>query len=456
MTSRPAVRYVLSLAAFSAAGLAVLAVPAVERAVVLPFTQAQARLAALLLGLDVLPVAIVAACSGLDVMILCAVATLAYPVRLRTRLVGLAGGLAILFTANVMRLIVLAQVAGSSWFTPLHVYVWPAALVAITAAWLGTWIWLAERHGSSVSLTPRLRRTVVAVGVATAAYVVAVSVFTTTGVLDLLAADVGRLAAATLTTLGVEAVISGSVLRAGSAAYAVTPECIVTPLMPLYLGCAAALPSRLRWRLAGIAAFVPLFTALAVFRLSTVAVPGLLFGTPLFLTHAFNQFLLATVLLAAVSHWTIGADTRAVVQRTCLAVASALLVAAVAGRAYSAVFGGLLYALDVPAPAALSSVETDAQGAFAILPVFQLAFFAALVVAAWPAFTRSIVASTLPLLLVTQVATVAVAGWIELGLGLQAPALPVRVWTLAAPLLLLGAAHRWARAGGRLPREAAA
>ena len=67
---------------------------------------------------------VTASCSGTDVMALCAGVTLAYPAAWRRRVLGVAGGLALILTLNMVRIASLYLVASDpTRFTLLHLYV---------------------------------------------------------------------------------------------------------------------------------------------------------------------------------------------------------------------------------------------------------------------------------------------------------------------------------------------
>ena len=113
-----------------------------------------------------------------------------------------------------------------------------------------------------------------------------------------------RAAAFLLTVAGLAATASGNVLATSRGAFVVTPECLATALIPLYV--AGVLTVRADLALArpgpGLAA-PPLFAALAIARLLLLALPPALAASPLFLVHGFHQLVLAVVAVALLALW---------------------------------------------------------------------------------------------------------------------------------------------------------
>src|SRR6187455_1467911 len=112
-----------------------------EALVVLPMTRAQAWLATQTFGAPVSPIDITLACSGADALALCAGVILAYPAAWKLRLSGAALGTAMILALNTLRIGVLGRAAGSPvWFSVLHLYVWPAALMIVIAGYVYAWM----------------------------------------------------------------------------------------------------------------------------------------------------------------------------------------------------------------------------------------------------------------------------------------------------------------------------
>jgi exosortase/archaeosortase family protein len=365
----PAMRLAAMLGAWAIASFALMRSPHLQAWVMLPFAEWQATLVTWWFGSSALPIVMVPDCSGLDVMALCAGTIALYPVCAARRFTGAIGGLTLLLALNLLRIATLARAAGSPAFGTLHEYVWPAILTLATLGYVGAWIWRIERP----RLIPDSRGTRFAVcaSVLLVVYVVATAVVASAGMLDLYAADTASTAAWLLRTLGVDASVAGRVLQVRDAPYLITYECVTTPLLPIYLAAVMTAPWSRGTRLAAAAATVPLFAALGVVRLMTLAMPPVLLGSRLFLTHGFNQWLLGLLaigLAAAVGHAPRGWRARAA--RTAGGVVLAVAIGGTIGLVYTRVLTRVF-------PAALQD-PSDIQGALLILPAFQLALFAGL------------------------------------------------------------------------------
>ena len=437
------VRFLLALVFWTIAGNAVLANAHVEAALVVPFSLWQGELAQRFIVGGPLALSVVPDCSGLDVMSLCVAAILSYPVAWRRRLVGAALGVTLLFTLNILRISTLATASQTPVFQTLHVYVWPTLLIAATLGWIAVWIRTADRAAAAPAGIGR--RFILWSAALLAVYVVAVQLLTDAQVLDRAAKGVAGIAARLLNALGTEASVTGNVLRARHLEYLITPECITTPLVALYLAALFASPIGWRARLLGVTACVPLFVSLGVLRLLTVALPPLMLGTELVLTHAFHQILAGVVAVVAFAIWARGGRSRRYVTGIALlAVTVAAVVASVAGLAYARSLAGALHVVQLPAPAGLTPTigDGDIQGATMIMPIFQVALFLALAAVTW---TRAIPWRWLAgagVLVASQFAALAGMGWTEAsGLAPLSPLL-VRGWAVAVPILLVLAVRR--------------
>src|SRR5690606_16269054 len=112
---------------------------------------------------------------------------------------------------------------------------------------------------------------------------------------------VARAAAATLDVFGVSAYAAANVLWTSHGGFLVTQECVVTPLIPIYLA-AVLTYSPTWWRsILGVVATLPLVFALAIVRLLVVTLPAS--AEPLFFIHAFHQLLLAALIVFLVAVW---------------------------------------------------------------------------------------------------------------------------------------------------------
>jgi exosortase/archaeosortase family protein len=434
--------FVLRALAWSLGLFGVLRLPWVEAHAVLPLTQFQGRLAEAGFGIPPVPVQITLACSGADACALCVGAVLAYPVPWSVRLRGAAGGMALILVLNTLRIGTLGRVAGSpSWFEALHVYVWPALLTIAIAVYVFGWMLLADKPRADAA--PRTSRAPAASSahplvtrrfiVLTGAFIV---LFTAAGPLYLesprvlaVAAFIAQAAAATLHVLGVHASVTDNVLWTARGGFAVTQECISTPLIPVYLAGVFAYSTSFRRRALALAAAGPLFVGLGIVRLLVVALPTTLVSSPMFLVHAFYQLLLAAVVVVLAAFWRQGAGANAW-RRAILGGALGVAIVYLLGPPYTRALTSA-FAAGVPL--------NDPQGAIALLPAFQIGLYVALSIAAFVVLQWRPFVTGLGLLGLSQIAVFA-----ALHFGLRyAEFTPdvrdIRAWALAGPLLVVAA-----------------
>jgi exosortase/archaeosortase family protein len=413
-----------------------------EAYAVLPLTSFQARLAATGFGRPAGPIDITLACSGADTLALCVGAILAYPARWRTRLAGAAVGTTLILALNTVRIGTLGRAAASPSFGFLHLYFWPALLVLAVAAYVFTWMRFADRHGAPVAMRPppsaaRGRAPdlpgLLRMACLTAAFLVvfialAPLYLASTSVLAV-AAFIARVAAVTLSVLGVPAAATGSLLSTSHGSFLVTQECISTPLIPVYFAALIAYSTGWRWRVLGAVAAVPLFVAIGIARLLVVALPEALVGSPVFLVHAFSQLLLAAIFVCLVAWWRHGPGRTA--WRRALAGAAL-------GALFVIVFGGA-YTSAMTAVFAGSTPLQDPQGAIRFLPAFQLGFFVALF-AAWSLVPDwRVLAGGFAALACSHLVVFAALHFAASHAGLSPHVRDVRAWALAGPLLAAAA-----------------
>jgi exosortase/archaeosortase family protein len=441
--SREALRFGVAATLLSLASFAALRLAFVERCLLQPMTSGQERLAAAWMGAPVSPIAVTLSCSGADLVALCVAMTLAYPVAWTRRLAGAAVGIAGILLLNTIRIGSLGRVAGTPLFMPLHVYVWPAALVVATLGYVGLWMWHGSPPAGGVGPEGASRhrtRFVLIVAATVAAYLVAAAwlqqqAFARTWAYAI--AEGSRLA---LGALGVPASSDGGGLVTPRGAFVVTPECVLTPLMPLYLAVLFAWPLSWPRRLAGLAAFPFLFGALSILRLLTLALPPIVMKSPIFLAHGFHQLVLAAVAIAAACAWSAGWTLdRPWMARTLRGWGLALVLAVAFGRAYTALVTGVTALLAHVWPHALVSLTTpqEVQGAWAILPAYQVVLLATLWICRFGRRGPGRLALGLVVLFASQVALLVAAGELKAHLHLVLPVLAVRGWALAAPLAVL-------------------
>lgn len=410
-----------------------------ETHAVLPFTQLQARFAAASFGVPALPIETTVACSGADALALCAAAVLAYPAIWQMRLAGAAGGVILIVALNTLRIGTLGRAAGSAfWFQALHVYVWPAVLMLAVAAYVFTWMRVADAGRASpgvplaaAGVDAPLARGLSARFVWATAVLVVVFIAISPWYLDsaavlAVAAFVARAAAFVLRGLGVPADASANLLSTPRGAFLVTQECIATPLIPLYLAAVFAYVSTWRRRAPALLAVFPLFVGLGVARLLVVALPAVLIGSPSFLIHAFYQLLLAAVLVCLAAIWRHGAGRTACERAlggAALGSAVGFLLAPLSTRMLSSAFAG-------------SSLD-DPQGAIAFLPAFQAGLYVALSVAAFARFRWRPFVIGLSAVGFTQFAIVAALMFLSRHGGFVPHVRDMRALAIAGPALVV-------------------
>jgi hypothetical protein len=271
------------------------------------------------------------------------------------------------------------------------------------------------------------------------------------------ATSLAHAAAAGLRAAGQPALSGGSTLVVADRGFVVTPECLVTPVIPIYLGWALIWPRDRRTRISALLLSVPLFAALGFLRLLTVALPAIV-GPPLFLTHGFYQFLVAVILVAGAARW--ASQQSGEVRTTAGAMSSALLAAIVAGGLLAGPYTSLIgvaaqrlappptetFSLGIPPPA------PDVQGALAIMPGFELALLCGLAVALWGRRAWRVLVALVPVAAVLQVATLIVAGHLSVRFAAEVPVTFVRAVSILTPCLLAAAAS--VRRGEPAPRRA--
>lgn len=402
--------------------------------VLLPLTRAQAALAAVVVGPPSSPIVATLDCSGADAFALCLGVVLAYPVPWRRRLVGAAGGTVLILGLNTLRIGTLGRAASSpAWFDLLHTYAWPAALSLAIVGYVFAWMRLADRqsviaiaddapgpHRRTAGLQPSRRFVIL-----TAAFLL-VSFVTTPFYLEsqsllVLGRFIAHSAAATLGLLGITAHAAANVLWTSDGGFLVTPECIATPLIPVYLAAVCAYAPGWRYGLAGALAVVPLFTGLAILRLMAVVVPGVM-ASPTVLVHAFYQLVVAAVIVSLAARWRHAGRS---------AVGHALLGALV-GLLFVSLLGPSYTRLIVPHGA---GALDDPQGALAFLPCFQIGLYLALSVATFPAVSWVRLLAGLVVLVLTQVVGVIGLEALASQSGLTAHVRDVRAWAIVGPVL---------------------
>ncbi len=392
-------RFTLTIGAWFVGLFGLMRLPWVERNLLTPFAEVQQEVADQLTGSPSDLVYADASCSGGDPMALCMGAIFAFPATWGARLRGVAAGLTLITAVNVVRIGNLRVIAENRPLLDLlHNYVWPAVLILVSALFVYVWM---GRQGFAASggrpaggigaagggaaaagglvLAGRARRFALLSVLLVAAYFATAPFFYDSPAVDVIAGWIALAGGAILAAAGTATYVTGAVIRSDHGAFIVTQECIFTPLIPLYLAGAFAAPLGRRSRAAALIATPFVFFGLGVARLLVLAVPAAVVGSYVVAIHAFSQTLVAVLLVAAAAFWTAGGGRRAAA-RTALAVGVGAVAAFAAAPVLGAVVGGAAEALRAAAGHA-GHRFADEQGAWAILPAFQVGLFAALWVA---------------------------------------------------------------------------
>ena len=387
-------RFTLTIGAWFVGLFGLMRLPWVERNLLTPFAEVQQEVADQLTGSPSDLVYADASCSGGDPMALCMGAIFAFPATWGARLRGVAAGLTLITAVNVVRIGNLRVIAENRPLLDLlHNYVWPAVLILVSA--LFVYVWMGRQGlgaaggrpaggtgaaaGGGLVLAGRARRFALLSVLLVAAYFATAPFFYDSPAVDVIAGWIALAGGAILAAAGTATYVTGAVIRSDHGAFIVTQECIFTPLIPLYLAGVFAAPLGRRSRAAALIATPFVFFGLGVARLLVLAVPAAVVGSYVVAIHAFSQILVAVLLVAAAAFWTAGGGRRAAA-RTGLAVGVGAVAAFAAAPVLGAVVGGAAEALRAAAGHAGHRFADD-QGAWAILPAFQVGLFAALWVA---------------------------------------------------------------------------
>jgi exosortase/archaeosortase family protein len=429
------VKFALRAVAWSLGFFGLLRLDWIAAHVLLPLTRFQGTAAIAVFGAPALPVEVTLACSGADALSLCVGTILAYPVRWRARLLGACGGVTLILALNTVRIAALGHaIASPAGFTSLHLYVWPGILLLAIAGYVFTWMRVADgaRGSSALIARPQPSRRFVAL---TAAFLVmfiaAAPIYLESARVLALAAFITRAAAGILNTMGVTAHAAANVLWTSRGGFMVTPECIVTPLLPVYLAAICSYSVNRRQLMLGVLATAPLFIALGVVRLLVVALPDMI-ASPLFFVHAFYQLLLGTIVILAAALWRHGRG-RAIAHAAAGIVVGVLFVYLLGPVYTRAVSHTAAWTLD------------DPQGAIAFLPSFQIALYLALWVAAFAAVGWRRFIAGLAVLGLTQSAGLLALHLLAIHAGMTAHVRDVRGWAVAGPVLIFAAVITHAR-----------
>ena len=397
-------RFTLVIGAWFVGLFGLMRLPWVERTLLTPFAEIQQRVADQLTGAPSDLVYADASCSGGDPLALCAGAIFAFPGTWGSRLRGAAVGFTLITVLNIVRLGHLSLIAENrELLNLLHVYVWPGILILVAAAFVYGWM---GRQGFGVAggtatrgdgtgtgaagvevasfgglvVGVAARRFLLLAALLVAAYFATAPFFYESAGVDVIAGWIAVTGGGILAAAGTTVAVSGPIIRTAHGGFIVTQECIFTPLIPLYVAGALAAPLGWRRRTAMLVGTPAVFFALGVSRLLVLAVPAAVIGSYTVAIHAFSQTLVAILLVLVVTVRTVGAGRQGAA-RAAAAVALGAVAAFVAAPVLGAVVGGAVGGLQSLAGHAGHGFA-DAQGAWALVPAFQVGLFAALWIAA--------------------------------------------------------------------------
>ena len=386
-------RFTLVTGAWFVGLFGLMRLPWVERVLLTPFAGVQQQVADQLTGAPSDLVYADASCSGGDPLALCAGAIFAFPATWGSRLRGAAVGFTLITAFNIVRLGHLSLIAENRELLDLlHVYVWPGILILVAAGFVYAWMGrqgfdLADgppafRGGATAGgfvLGAAARRFLLLAALLVAAYFATAPLFYESAFVDVVAGWIAVTGGAILAAAGTTVAVSGAIIRTTHGAFIVTQECIFTPLIPLYVAAALAAPLGWKRRAAMLVGTPVVFFALGVSRLLVLAVPAEVIGSYGVGIHAFSQTLVAVLLVALAAVRATGGGRRGAA-RAAVAVGLGALAAFAAAPVLGAVVGGAVGGLQALA-GHTGHVFADDQGAWAILPAFQVGLFAALWIA---------------------------------------------------------------------------
>ena len=398
-TGNGMLRFTLVIGAWFVGLFGLMRLPWVERTLLTPFAAVQQRVADQLTGAPSDLVYADASCSGGDPLALCAGAIFAFPATWGARLRGAMVGFTIITALNIVRLGHLSLVAENrALLDLLHVYVWPGILILVAAGFVYGWM---GRQGfdfagggpttpgsgtgpggataGGLAIGAAARRFLLLAALLVAAYFATAPLFYESAAVDVIAGWIAVTGGAILAAAGTTATVSGVIIRTAHGAFIVTQECIFTPLIPLYVAAALAAPLGWKRRTAMLVATPVVFFALGVSRLLVLAVPAAVIGSYAVAIHAFTQTLVAVLLVAVAAVHAMGGGRRGAA-RAVMAVALGAVAAFAAAPVLGAVVHGAVGGLQALAGHAGHAFADD-QGAWAILPAFQVGLFVALWIA---------------------------------------------------------------------------
>lgn len=419
-----------------------------------PFARLQQRVTAELLGAPTTGVVIDASCSGGDAMVLCLGVLLAYPATWRERLRGISVGFALILGLNVLRIATLSAVVDNpALFDLLHLYVWRAVLIVAVATYAFAWMHSVgkRRDADTVPGRARVLRFALLASLCAGAYFALSPWLLGSGATQAATRQVAAWGAAVLGVLGISATATGSVVSTARGSFLVTPECVVTPLIPLYVALLFTVPLSAARRAVGLLLAPPAFLLLGVVRLLVLALPAFLVPSYVLAIHAFSQILVALLIIVATVFAVMHGSLRERIRRVALAILAFAAAGIVAGpvwsRAIVAVTSGL-QALVLDG----AHAYPDPQGAVAMLPAFQLALAIGLYVACGTSRARLRLAAAAAALAGVQIVVVTLLAESYAHLGLSPHVALVRAFAVLVPVVLVLPLERGVHAA-RAPAE---
>lgn len=437
-------RFVLTLGAYFVGLFGLMRLDWVENSILTPLAQIQQQVADQLTGAHTDLLVFNASCSGGDPMALCAGAILAYPAAWGSRLRGVALGLLAIVLLNVVRIGNLSLVAADNdLFQLLHIYVWPGILILATACYVFAWM---NREGRAaptggaggIVLSGEARRFLLLAALLVVLYFATAPFFYESPVVDVVARWIAATGGAILAAAGTATTVAGPVIRTAHGGFRVTQECIFTPLIPLYIAGALCAPLAPWRRGLALAATPAIFFALGVSRLLVLAVPATVIGSYSIAVHAFSQTLVALILISLAAVHTAGptAGARSAAARALLAVGVGIAAALAGAPLWGAVFGNATAGLQSLLGHAGHAFADD-QGAWLLVPAFQLGLFTALwaALAGRSGWRRALLG--LGALATAQALVAVPVGELAHHYGFDPHAGLIRGWALAGPAVLV-------------------
>jgi len=387
-------------------------------------------------------IAVTADCSGADVMALCLGVLLAFPASWRRRLAGMAGALAVILALNTLRIVTLLSASSAESIQRLHLVIWPIVIVFALALYVSWWIRAADQHRAS-STWRTARFAAAAAGL--------LLLYAATAPWTMTSPAVARAGAWTVTSgvaliqsVGLPASGAGDVMSTPRGAFQVTPECLLTPLLPVSLAAILVMPWSARRRMLAVALALPLFFALGVTRLIALALPAAISTTPLVIVHGFYQLIggiaLIGVAASAARHLTPqvnGALRWSAGWSFAAGIAGALVMAAVAGSAWTRLVLEGAAVLSAVATHTYTTTPPDAfQGALAALPAYHLGLLAGFWIVLTNARRPGRAVTALCLLAAGDVGMLALMGEAQTHAGITPHVLVIRAWAIGLPTAL--------------------